>query len=265
MTGPQAGGLVFEDDFDGDTADALDRSRWLPHYLPQWSSRAASAATWQVRDSCLHLSVPPHQGLWCPEVQDDPPLRVSGVQSGVFSGPVGSRVGQQPVDERSVVREVQEPWWGWTPHLGRLELRGRMSLSPRSMAAWWFVGLEDSPERCGELCVMEVFGRSVAGASAEVGMGVHAFRDPALREDWEAPRLDLDVSDFHVYAVDWRPGSADFLVDGEVVRTTTVSPDYPVQSMLAVFDFPTWATSGDEQEAVHVPELVVDWVRGYAP
>jgi hypothetical protein len=26
----------------------LDRDRWLPHYLPQWSSRAASAATYEV-------------------------------------------------------------------------------------------------------------------------------------------------------------------------------------------------------------------------
>ena len=265
MSGPRPGELVFEDDFDDGSGGGLDRVRWLPHYLPQWSSRAATAATWEVRDSCLHLTVAPDQAMWCPDVQDDPPLRVSGVQSGVFSGPVGSRVGQQPVDGRSVVREEQEAWWGWTPYLGRLEVRARMTLSPRSMAAWWFVGLEDSPERCGELCVMEVFGRSVSGTSAEIGMGVHAFRDPALSEDWAAPRLELDVSEFHVYAVDWRRGSADFLVDGVVVRSADVAPDYPVQSMLAVFDFPTWATPADEQEAAHVPELVVDWVRGYAP
>ena len=53
-----------------------------------------------------------------------------------------------------------------------------MDLSPRSMAAVWMVGLEDEPERCGEICIFEVFGQ----ASAEVGMGVHAFRDPAVTE-----------------------------------------------------------------------------------
>jgi hypothetical protein len=28
--------LEFEDTFDGDT---LDEGRWIPYYLPQWSSR----------------------------------------------------------------------------------------------------------------------------------------------------------------------------------------------------------------------------------
>ena len=28
----------------------LDRSVWFPYYLPHWSSRAESAATWEVRD-----------------------------------------------------------------------------------------------------------------------------------------------------------------------------------------------------------------------
>ena len=33
--------MAFVDDFDG---PSLDRAAWLPHYLPHWSSRAASAA-----------------------------------------------------------------------------------------------------------------------------------------------------------------------------------------------------------------------------
>ena len=37
--------LEFEDTFDG---DSLDLTRWLPHYLPQWSSREASAARYEV-------------------------------------------------------------------------------------------------------------------------------------------------------------------------------------------------------------------------
>ena len=52
--------LVFGDDFDG---PELDRDVWVPHYLPAWSSRAATAATYEVRDSCLHLSIPPQQGF----------------------------------------------------------------------------------------------------------------------------------------------------------------------------------------------------------
>ena len=44
----------FCDDFD---AASLDTDVWLPHYLPQWSSRAESAATYAVRDSEVRLSI----------------------------------------------------------------------------------------------------------------------------------------------------------------------------------------------------------------
>lgn len=37
--------LEFEDTFDGDRPD---QSRWLPYYLPHWSSRAAAAARYRV-------------------------------------------------------------------------------------------------------------------------------------------------------------------------------------------------------------------------
>jgi hypothetical protein len=50
------------------------------------------------------------------------PLRVSGIQTGNFSGPVGSTIGQQPLDGGSVVREEQETFWGFTPQYGRLEM-----------------------------------------------------------------------------------------------------------------------------------------------
>jgi glycosyl hydrolase family 16 len=249
----------FVDDFDGPD---LDAEVWVPHYLPQWSSRAASAATYEVAESELRLTIPPEQGLWCAG-DHEPPLRVSGVQSGVFSGPVGSRIGQQPFGAGAVVREAQAMQWGWTPRYGVIEVRLRMELSPRSMAAVWMVGLEDEPERCAEICVFEVFGDAIRDdggeRSAAVGMGVHPFRDPAVTEEWAAERVAIDVSRPHVYAADWRRGGVDFLVDGERVKTVGQAPDYPMQMMVAVFDFPGRA---DFAPSDHVPLLAVDWVRG---
>jgi glycosyl hydrolase family 16 len=248
--------MGFDDGFDG---AGLDLGAWLPHYLPQWSSRAGSAATYEVADSELRLTIPPGHGLWCP--RDHAPLRVSGIQSGVFSGPVGSTVGQQPVREGAVVREAQGAWWGWTPRYGVVEVRLRMELSPRSMAAVWMVGLEDEPDRCGEICIVEVFGDALGEnpPSAAVGMGVHAFRDPALTEEWSAPRLELDVTRWHVYAADWRPGRVELSVDGEVVKVVGQAPAYPMQMMIAVFDFPEHEAAA--AHADHVPLLAVDRVR----
>jgi hypothetical protein len=49
----------------------------------------------------------------------------------------------------------------------------------------------------------------------------------------------------------------DFLVDGRHVKTVEQAPAYPMQMMVAVFDFPDKAPHAD-----HVPELAVDYVRG---
>jgi beta-glucanase (GH16 family) len=189
---------------------------------------------------------------------------VSGIQSGVFSGEVGSTVGQQPFRDGVVVREFQPGMWGWTPHYGLLEVRARMDLSPRSMAGVWMSGLEDDPTRSAEILIFEVFGDALRedgdGPSAAVGIGLRPFRDPAIAESFEAPRVPIDVAEHHVYAADWRPGRVDFLIDGERLKTVEQAPDYPVQMMVAVFDFPEHAEASAHEG--RVPELAVDYVRG---
>lgn len=240
---------MFREDFD---APELDRSVWLPHYLPAWSSRAETAAVYEIRDSCLRLSIPASHGLWMP-AEHPTPLRVSGVQTGKFSGPVGSTIGQQPLAGGSVVREEQETFRGFTPQYGRLDMRARAVITPRSMVAWWMVGLEDVPTHCAEICVFEIFGDAVQPGSAEVGMGLKKFRDPDVAEDFAAPRLPIDVSDFHDYTVDWTEERAEFLVDNVLIRSCPRPPAYPMQMMIAVFDFPD--RSGDPAA---VPELIID-------
>ena len=50
-----------------------------------------------------------------------------------------------------------------------------------------------------------------------------------------------------------------FFVDDVPVTTVLQAPDYPMQMMIAVFDFP--AKSGQSGAPAAVPELVIDWVR----
>ena len=50
-----------------------------------------------------------------------------------------------------------------------------------------------------------------------------------------------------------------FDVDGVATRTCARPPTYPMQVMLAVFDFPERATEADRE---HVPRLLVDRVAG---
>jgi hypothetical protein len=236
----------------------LDPAVWLAAYLPHWSSTAEAAATYEVGGGELRLSVPTDQGRWCGDTHDEP-LRVSCVQTGNWSGPVGSTRGPQPFRDGLTVREEQAEWWGYTPLYGAIEVRMRGVVSPRSMVAFWMSGIEDVPERSGEICVAEIFGDSVGDGTVDVGIGVKPFRDPALRQEFDTVRLPLDVAAFNVYGVAWGPGLLAFSVNGEVVRRLDQAPDYPAQLMIGVFDFPAKSRGGDDDL---VPELVVAHVSG---
>jgi len=250
--------LLFEDDFD---AARLDTTAWLPHYLPAWSSLAQTAASYAIADSCLHLTIPPDQALWLPE--DHAPLRVSAVQSGNFSGPVGSRHGQQPYREGAVVREAQTEFWGRTPLFGHFEMRASAVISARSMVAWWLVGLERKPQQSAEICVAEIFGKAVEpGESAAIGAGLHPFRDRDMTEDFAAPRIAIDIEEFHVYALDWDARQVTFSVDGVPLRRCAHPPGYPMQHMIAVFDFPDESNGHDDELT---PDFAIDYVREYSP
>ena len=237
----------------------LDRDVWLPYYLPHWSSRADTAATYQVRDGELRLSIPAEQGLWSEGVHETP-LRVSCIQSAGFSGPVGSTIGGQPFRKGLTVAEEQPALWGYIPHGGHIELRARGVVTARSMFAFWLSGIEDEPDRSGEICVMEIFGDAVRDGSADVGIGVKKLGDPKLTQEFSADPLPIDPAEFHTYAVDWRPGSLEFTVDGAVVKRCAQAPDYPVQLMIGVFDFPDKAHL---VPGTPVPEMVVTHVRGH--
>ena len=248
--------IELDERFEG---DALDPEVWFPYYLPHWSSREQSAATYSIRDGELHLSIPTDQSLWCPDLHDEP-LRVSGIQTGSFAGPVGSKIGQQPFKEGLRVTEEQPTFWGYTPRFGRIEVDMRGTLTPRSMFGFWLAGIEDRPERSGEILVAEVFGDEIEDGSAAVGMGIRSFRDPDLIGDFSTPRLEIDVSERHTYAVVWNPESVEIVVDEVPVRRIDQSPGYPMQLMIGVFDFPARDPSGIW--ANHVPELVVSSVKG---
>ncbi len=248
--------LEFEDTFGG---PELDRSRWLPWYLPQWSSRERAAARYSVGGGELRLVIEADQEPWCPELDGD--VRVSSLQTGLFAGPVGSAVGQHRFHPDAVVREAQENVRLYTPRYGRVELRARFSDDPATMAALWLIGYEDEPERSGELCVCEIFGRDVSPGRALVGMGVHPFGDPRIRDDFERVPVAIDAREPHEYAAEWRPGRAELFVDGERVKVVEQAPDYPLQLMLGLYEFP-------EPGAPRVPDaypkaFAVEAVRGY--
>jgi hypothetical protein len=256
VRGRMAYELEFDETFDG---EALARERWLPYYLPHWSSRERSAARYALGGGALRLLIEEDQQPWCPELDGE--IRVSSLQTGEFAGPLGSKIGQCRFNPAARVREEQRNVRLYTPLYGRIEVRCKASADPRSMVALWMIGYEDEPQRSAEICICEIFGRETESDHAFVGMGLHPFSDPAIVDEFEKVRLPIDATEFHIYAAEWSSDSVRFFVDGDAVKMVAQSPAYPLQLMLGIYEFPQ--EPGDEPAADYPKEFVVDYVRGY--
>jgi RimJ/RimL family protein N-acetyltransferase len=244
--------------FDG---ASLDDRRWVPFYTPHWSSREATAARWSVDERGLELRIERDTAPWAPDLDGD--IRVSHVQSGQFSGPLGSGIGQHRFRPGLVVREEQPDHRGWLVRHGVIEVRLAAIRHPDVMVACWPIGFEADPDDCGELCIAEIFGSELDDAGGWVGVGVKPQNDPRLRADFEKIRIDGDLTLAHDYAVEWTPERVRFFVDGRWVKTVVQTIDYPVQLMLDVYEFPRADGVRDTAALPHV--LRIERVRSYPP
>jgi beta-glucanase (GH16 family) len=180
----------------------------------------------------------------------------------VFAGPVGSPVGQSRFADGLVVRQAQDNARLFVPQYGLFELRARAVDDPRCMVALWMIGYEDEPERSAEICICEIFGRNVTADRAGVGMGLHPFGDPGIRDEFSVEDLAIDARDLHTYAAEWTPEHVAFFVDHRLVKLVSQSPAYPMQFMLGVYEFPDGGEAGRPARP-YPKEFVVDSFRAY--
>jgi hypothetical protein len=251
--------LDFHDEFDG---VALDRSKWVPFYLPQWSSRERSAASHRVADGTLILQIAEEQAPWCPEF--DGGVRCSSLQTGLFAGPLGSTMGQHRFRPEVRVREVQPTERLYVPRYGYFELRARAELGRDDLAALWMIGFEDASERSGEITICELFGKGIRNGAATLGYGIKPVTDPNLTPgEFHEDVLPFDPAEFHIYAAEWRPEGVDFYLDNRHLGCARQSPAYPMQFMLNVYALPPAENAPGGKQSL--PSFTVDYFRAWQP
>jgi len=247
-------GRLYELEFyDGFEPAVLDTKKWIPFYLPQWSSRARAAPRYELSGQALVLKVDPDQLPWCPELNGS--VRVSSLQTGLFAGPVGSAQGQHRFSKDCVVREAQRELKTYLPQYGYFELRARCEISANNVAALWMIGFEDEPERSAEICLFELKGGNVGEGRAKIGYGLHPFGDPQIVDDFHEDEFELDVSRFNTYAAQWTEERVSFFINGRLILTSEQSPAYPMQLMLNLYDL--------ENRDAEAMRFIVDYVAGY--
>jgi hypothetical protein len=244
--------LAFVDDFDD---PVLDRRSWSPYDLPHWSRAEPAEARHRIEGARLVLRVDPDQAPWCPEFDGD--VRVSALQTGQFSGAVGSAIGQHRFRDGLIVRRAPAIERLYTPRGGDVVIRARAEVGPGDLVSLYLIGFEDVPDDAGEITVFEIFGRDVHAEGVVVGRGIKALHDPRLTTEFFDTRLPIRPTDWHEYAIAWTEGGVRFFLDDHPIGVTRQSPSYPMQLMLTCYrlDGPSGGSEG--------PRLEVDYVRGY--
>lgn len=116
--------LEFQDDF---KHVELDSSKWIPYYLPQWNNCSSSKAVYKIENSILTLSIDKNQKPWCPEFNGN--VRVSSIQTGIFSVKLDSKEDQHHFANNLLVREEQEPLKLYTPKFGYIEFKAKCNIA----------------------------------------------------------------------------------------------------------------------------------------
>ena len=222
-----------EPDIDDDFSSGLSTRHWVAGYLPHWTTPERARAHYALTPVGVELRIDADQPDWRPE---DAPLRVSNLQTGVYSGPIGSALGTHRHRVDLDVRTETPQNLLFAPSRGRVEITLSASRDVNCMVAAWLVGTEHrSPAESGEICVFEIDANTV-GEITVARTGIKAHHDPHLSTDMTEVAIPVNASSPHTWTVIWGDGETVIGCEGDVVRRIAQAPDYPLILMIDLFE-----------------------------
>ncbi|MFI9152433.1 hypothetical protein [Streptomyces sp. NPDC053367] len=238
----------FEDDF---TAGTLRSDIWVDHYLPHWTTPERSRARYDFDHGGLRLRIDADQPDWR---EEDAPLRVSNLQTGTFSGPVGSERGtHRHRPDQLVVRTHTPERLLWAPSAGRVDVTVSASVDEGCMLAAWLVGTEHlSAKDTGEVCIFEIDADGVGDGRSRARCGVKAHSDTRFATDMTEVVVPVDASKPHTWTAIWGPSGTFIGCEGVVVKHMPPFPRYPLFLMIDLFEVCPPSASAAYPKTAHV-------------
>ncbi|CZQ95423.1 glycoside hydrolase family 16 protein [Trichococcus ilyis] len=215
--------LIFEENFD---EEPLNPAVWNDQYLASWTPTPETAeAVYEVADGNLNLIIDEETQPWNPLF--DGTVRTSSVMT-------GNRTGLHEFKPGLSVQNEIPTFMGFISQYGVFEIRAKMMNSLGNMCAWWFVGIQDTPEQDIEL---DVFENSLNFGNA-ITASLYAHRDPnAVEQHFVFDVGDADLSnEFHIYTFEWTPEGFVFYFDDELIGTFQAEVAYPMLSILSAYE-----------------------------
>jgi beta-glucanase (GH16 family) len=166
---------------------------------------------------------------------------------------------------------------GFAGSYGRFAARMKVPAGKGLWPAFWLLGTNITQvgwPTCGEVDIMEILGNDTTtmygSLHSDKGAGEWSTGSPFVSS------AGSFSDDFHVFAIEWKQGQVDFFVDQTKYETVTSAevdgggtwefdghPFYILLN-LAVGSKDSWPGAPDQTTAFPA-QLLVDWVRVYAP
>jgi len=224
--------VAFVENFAG---SSLDAGRWDDHYLPHWTTPDRSAARYDLLGGGLRLRIDADQLDWRPE---DAPLRVSHLQTALFSGPAGWTRGTHRHRPDGLEVRTETPLrLLWAPRSGQVDVTVTAGLDRGCMLAVWLVGTEHLAEDdSGEVCVFEIDADAVSASATRARVGIKAHHDPRLTDDMTEVVVPVGAGQAHTWSARWDAAGVVVSCAGEAVFTSPQVLDYPMQLMVDLWE-----------------------------
>jgi beta-glucanase (GH16 family) len=157
---------------------------------------------------------------------------------------------------------------------GRFEARIKIPAGQGMWPAFWMLGLNISSvgwPACGEIDIMENIGKEPGTVHGSLHSSSTVARTSDATAPFSLPAGQNFADGFHLYAVEWEPGTVRFYVDSNLYVTFTQSQwpaggawtfDHPFFLILNLAVGGDWPGSPDNT-TVFPQQMLVDYVRVY--
>ncbi|MWV47381.1 family 16 glycosylhydrolase [Paenibacillus sp. HJL G12] len=248
--------LTASDEFNG---TELNQQLWFPYYLPHWSTRELTKANYEFQNGNLVLKITPEMQPWDP-VKDAGTV-ISGIQT-------GEKDWLHRWTNYSANNHHEPTVQNFLQKYGYFEIRAKVQKGSGIHSAWWMIGFQQDQDNAtgntkmnAEIDIFEILGRN---PSSDL-INLHPWSDSTLSSSSNTVSAGADLSqEYHVYGFEWDETNMKFYLDNQLVKIMNQSPNYPMMTLLGLYEKRNGGWTGALDPSVPYPKkFEIDYFRAY--
>ena len=243
--------ITASDEFNGKD---LNTNIFNKRYLPHWTDKDTSA-TYAVNDGKLQLKINKETQPWDPAF--DGQTVVSGIQT-------AERDWLHKWTDYPNINHHEDTNLNHIQKYGYFEIRAKIQKGSGIHSAWWMIGAQQDTnpgsKENGEIDIFEILGKE----PNNIYYTWHKWGSD-LNDEGQTYNTNQDLSaDYHVYGFEWTPTNMNLYLDGKLIKTMNKSPNYPMLTLLGLYEKRAGGWTGAFDPNVPYPKAFdVDYWRAY--